>query len=329
MGSARTAGVAVVFLVAGLVAISAAPGYADDDKGMAMLRAGYASLKAQKYDAAIKTFSEALTAGKLKSDETAKALYYRGVAYRKARKPAQAISDFSRALWLKSGLTPTEAKDAEAQRTAAYKEAGASPAVAAASPATSAATSAKPAASSASKAAPTPTGWQTATRSTKSVGASNGGQAAPAATSNPVTNFFSNLFGGTGQSSATATPTSASPSPPTTGSVPAVSEWSSQTTSQPAGGKPTRHTAQAKKGHLTVQVAALRNKSEADALVRKLGTRHAALLRGRDAAVVPKAFGNMGTLYQVRVGPFASASAVRPFCQKMQSEGLDCLVQKN
>lgn len=326
MSNARTAGVAVVFLVAGLMAVSAVPGYADGDKGMAMLRAGYASLKAKKYDAAVKTFSEALTSGNLKSDETAKALYYRGVAYRKARKPAQAISDFSRALWLKSGLSPTEIKDAEAQRTAAYKEAGASPVVAGA-PAAPAVASVKPRASSATKTAAAPRGWQTATRPTKSGGSSGGGQGTSA--SNPITNFFSNLFGGTTQSSASTGPTGGSHSPSTTGSVPAVSEWSSQTKSQPARVNRTKRTAHARKGHLTVQVAAMRNKSEADALVRKLGTRHGALLKGRNAAVVPKAYGNMGTLYQVRVGPFATASATRPFCRKMQSDGLDCLVQKN
>ena len=78
-----------------------------------------------------------------------------------------------------------------------------------------------------------------------------------------------------------------------------------------------------------MQVAAVRQKAEADAVVRKLEARHRALLAGRNPVIVPKSYGNMGTLYQVRVGPFATTASAQPFCKQMRSSGLDCLVQKN
>ena len=54
----------------------------------------------------------------------AKALLYRGMAYRQQQKPAQAISDITSALWLKGGLSPTDRTSALQQRAAAYQEAG-------------------------------------------------------------------------------------------------------------------------------------------------------------------------------------------------------------
>jgi hypothetical protein len=54
----------------------------------------------------------------------AKALYYRGTAYRKQGKPAQAISDLTTAVWLKGGLSDTDRAQAMEQRQLAYSEAG-------------------------------------------------------------------------------------------------------------------------------------------------------------------------------------------------------------
>ena len=54
----------------------------------------------------------------------AKALLYRGIAYRQQKKPAQAIADLTSALWLKGGLAEADRSDALKQRTSAYQEAG-------------------------------------------------------------------------------------------------------------------------------------------------------------------------------------------------------------
>ena len=54
----------------------------------------------------------------------AKALLYRGIAYRQQKLPAQAIADLTSALWLKGGLGESDRADALRQRTSAYQEAG-------------------------------------------------------------------------------------------------------------------------------------------------------------------------------------------------------------
>ncbi|MCB1512267.1 MAG: SPOR domain-containing protein [Hyphomicrobiaceae bacterium] len=319
-----------VAILCGLLWTMAAPTQSADaagksvpPAGLAMLRQGHAQLKARKYAAAIATFSSALTSGKLSKEETGKALYYRGVAYRKSGQPALAIADFSNALWLRAGLSATQRQDAEKQRQAAYAEAGAA------------------------KSAPAPSpsgGWQTAapTRSPKPPTAS-----APAAPKKSATaNFFSNLFGGGTKSNPPPGPPPSRAAPPrTTSSVPHTSGWTSTASVNPAPRPPsrppvtaarTRPPARSKRqasnrarGRIVVQVAALRGRAEADALARRLAARHAALLNGRTPRVVPRAVGNMGTLYQVRIGPFTTAAATRPLCRKVRASGLDCLVQSN
>lgn len=85
---------------------------------------GMNALAQGRPDAAITSLSNALAAGSLPQQQTARALYYRGVAYRRSAKPAQAISDLTNALWIKNGLTDEQRTDAMAQRSAAYRDAG-------------------------------------------------------------------------------------------------------------------------------------------------------------------------------------------------------------
>jgi hypothetical protein len=65
-----------------------------------------------------------LAGGNLPPAIMAKALLYRGVAYRQQNKPAQAIADLTSALWLKGGLSDSDRKDALGHRRSAYQEAG-------------------------------------------------------------------------------------------------------------------------------------------------------------------------------------------------------------
>ena len=62
--------------------------------------------------------------GPLPSNQTARALYYRGLAHRKQGMPGWAISDLTRALQQQDGLSDAERSDAEDNRTAASREAG-------------------------------------------------------------------------------------------------------------------------------------------------------------------------------------------------------------
>jgi tetratricopeptide (TPR) repeat protein len=81
-------------------------------------------LEAGKHDQAIATLSATLAGGNLAPATMAKALLYRGIAYRQQKKPAQAISDFTSALWLKGGLSEADRADGLRQRAGAYQEAG-------------------------------------------------------------------------------------------------------------------------------------------------------------------------------------------------------------
>lgn len=86
--------------------------------------AGAKAFEGGKYEPAIQQLSTALSSGGLQSQQMAKALYYRGVAYRKQGKPAQAISDLTTSVWLKNGLSDSERAQAIEQRQGAYREAG-------------------------------------------------------------------------------------------------------------------------------------------------------------------------------------------------------------
>lgn len=92
--------------------------------GLKSYEAGAKAFEAGKYAPAIQSLSAALSAGGLSSQQMAKALYYRGVAYRKTGKSAQAISDLTSAVWLKNGLSDADRAAAMEQRQGAYQEAG-------------------------------------------------------------------------------------------------------------------------------------------------------------------------------------------------------------
>src|SRR5262249_36483004 len=81
-------------------------------------------LEAGKSAEAAQALTRVLTGGGLPPGMMAKALLYRGIAYRQQKKPAQAIADLRGALWLKGGLGGADRADALRQRAAAYEEAG-------------------------------------------------------------------------------------------------------------------------------------------------------------------------------------------------------------
>lgn len=85
---------------------------------------GTRAYESGKMTDAVEQLSTALTAGGLPSNQMAKALYYRGAAYRKQGKPALAISDLTSALWLKGGLSDADRALATDARQGAYREAG-------------------------------------------------------------------------------------------------------------------------------------------------------------------------------------------------------------
>ena len=87
-----------------------------------ILAKGIEAYQAGKLEPAIGGINAALR-GRLPAAQTARAYYYRGLAYRKQGNPGRAISDFSRALEY-PGLTDAERSDVAESREAAYREAG-------------------------------------------------------------------------------------------------------------------------------------------------------------------------------------------------------------
>lgn len=221
------------------------------------LESGIKSYQAGKNEAAVEALSVALQGG-LPSQDVARALYYRGAAYRKQGKPVQAISDLKSALWLKGGLSEAERGDATLQHAAAYKDAGLgeAPAIerttAVAEVTSGAAKGAEKRAAEAPVAAAPQAGAGQAA-GVQIAGAGSGpaqpvmSLAQPANAAEPaaetasgggITGFFSNLFGGAGSSQSSATETAQAPQRPlttasTTPQQPQVSSWADSTTVAP------------------------------------------------------------------------------------------------
>lgn len=227
----------------------------DPAAAKSLVENGIASVQAGKLDVGINQLSTALSGGGLPSQDMARALYYRGAAYRKQSKPALAISDLTSALWLKNGLKDGERQDAQAQRSAAYREAGlpdqtpagstaAEPrSIVAAVPGKGSSTAAAPSApakaastastaSAASATAMTPAERRAAEVAETRTETARAG-AAPAESSSSegggIGGFFGNLFGGS--SSAQKPMETASTPPP---SPPQASSWSTTTSDKPA-----------------------------------------------------------------------------------------------
>jgi hypothetical protein len=132
---------------------------------------------------------------------------------------------------------------------------------------------------------------------------------------------------------------SASPAP-TTAQASETLPWASNTSPPAAPGRvetaavaphatATKHTAaRAPSGKYVMQVASVRSREEADLMVAKLLTEHGGELGGRDPQVTEAVIGNMGTFYQVRVGPYADAKEPKSLCGTL-GNGFDCLVVTN
>ena len=87
--------------------------------------AGIKAYGVGKNEEALRAFEAAIRGG-LPSAQMPRMLYYRGLTFRKLGKPGFAVSDLTSALWLKSGLSEAERADAIKVRALAYNEAGVS-----------------------------------------------------------------------------------------------------------------------------------------------------------------------------------------------------------
>lgn len=88
------------------------------------LETGISAYQDGALEVAVEALSDALVQGDLSQQQTAEALYYRGLTYRELGKPGQAISDLTAAMSAKGGLSKAHLKEAMRNRAGAYREAG-------------------------------------------------------------------------------------------------------------------------------------------------------------------------------------------------------------
>jgi tetratricopeptide (TPR) repeat protein len=338
----------------------AAPEAAADEKGKAAalvqqaFEGGIKAYGSGKFEEAQRAFDAAVRGG-LPSAQMPRLLYYRGLTFRKLGKPGYAVSDLTSALWLKGGLSDAERADAIKTRALAYNESGVSDVP----PVPQSAYAEAPKIPSS-----TPAATQTAMAGGGgSAAPASNAPAAPtpsSSSSGGIGGFFSNLFGGSSSEEKPAEPPTSTASlggdnaPPPD---PAASGWGAATEvvahgSVPNGAAPKRapeiaapfvtqvasvdrqtsapappaERLSAPSGKFRLQVAAVRSRSEAEALAGLLVGRHADQLGGRHPEVDESVIGSMGTFYRVRLGPYANAKEPEQLCAALRSDGFDCLV---
>jgi len=286
----------------------------DPDEAQRVVDAAPQQLEAGKSAEAAHALTRVINGGGLPPAIMAKALLYRGIAYRQLKKPAQAIADLTGALWLKGGLSEADRGDALKQRVAAYQEAGLADSGEPVAPAVPNATRG-PRTASVSAAAPEP--------------------GAPPPASSGWSNPFAGWFGGS-----SPPPSAPPPQPPTTASIetppqvraapqpgPRTSAWTSNTQVRGSSGSAGESAAIAKpEGRFRIQIGMVRTQTEAQALSERIRREHPDALAAREAEIDEAVVGNMGSFYRVRVGPFASAQEGQAACAKLKGSGIDCLV---
>ncbi len=302
-------------------------------------------IQAGKIDQATQSLTAILNAGHLPPPIMAKALYTRGVAFRQKSQPAQAISDLTSALWLKGGLNETDRADALKQRSQAYADAGLSeagssvasagpeakerPAAPAkgwstetAAPAQAASggnwfenlfgASAAPAPPPAPKAAPPPA--ETASIS-KADPPSAGEKLATRPRVSKAWSSSTEVHAAAPERPRPAAP-AAAPEPRTAARVataePKTAPAPAAVVAAPAAGK------------YRVQLATVRTQAEAQALATKAKREHA-VLAASQPQIDQTVFGNMGSFYRVRFGPYATLQETQAVCARLKGSGFDCM----
>ena len=303
----------------------------DPAEAQSAIEAALKLLEGGKAEAAAQALSAVLTGGNLPPAMMAKALFYRGVAYRQQKLHAQAIADLTSALWVKGGLGGSDRADALRQRTSAYQEAGLAETGEPLAPA----------------AIPNVSRAPTRTASAEQTWGPEASPAPAAPKQSSGWNPFAGWFGGS--SAPAANPPAPQPAPPTTASIeasdpsstppasrPRISAWTRNTevhssgpppaAASPAPAVPSPPPAAKPEGRFRIQVGMVRTQDEAQALATKVKREHAAALAAREPEIDQAVVGNMGSFYRVRVGPFATQHDGQAACAKLKGSGLDCLV---
>jgi hypothetical protein len=275
------------------------------------VEAAHKLLETSKAEQASQMLTTVIGGGNLPPAIMAKALLYRGIAYRQQKLTAQAIADLTSALWLKGGLGEADRNDALRQRASAYQEAGL--------------------ADSGGPIEPAVPGGRTRTASAPEVpaGQSGGGWFNP----------FSGWFGGSSSSASEPAPQP----PPTTASIETArapvarsSGWTSTTEARNTPDARANSPAVAKAatqadGKFRIQLgvptaSGMRTQAEAQTLATRVKRDHGDVMASREPEIDETVVGSWGSFYRVRIGPFASAQEGQAACARLKGAGIDCLV---
>lgn len=75
-----------------------------------------------------------------------------------------------------------------------------------------------------------------------------------------------------------------------------------------------------------LQVGAVRSRAEAEKMVEAVRQKHGARLGSAPATIDEVVYGNMGTFYRVRLGPFVDAAIPGQVCTALRPDGYDCMI---
>lgn len=163
------------------------------------------------------------------------------------------------------------------------------------------------------------TGWGTQVVTDEPSGQS-GGAAQPGG----LAGLFSGIFGG-GQQSGAGDIETASTSPAGSTAAAAPAGQASAAAGQTGWSVPDAETGTSYR----LQLASLRSAEEAAAYVSDLRVKQAELLQSYRAQVDESVLGNMGTFYNVRLGPFPDERTSLKVCNRLQRDGIDCFLVVN
>ena len=295
----------------------------DPAVALAVYTSGVKAYQGGKFDLAVQSMNSAVNGG-LANNLMPKALYYRGAAFQKLGKPGQAISDLTSALWFKDGLDTAERAEATKLRASAYADAGLSDQGQAAQQ----------------------QGGDQRVAETGAIPGAKPAAAEPSSGGGGIGSLFGNLFGGGSSSkpaavatpvpAAVAAPAPTAPPEKVARSEPEVLPWAGKSagvgapataaaTAVAAARAPGAVAKPKKVGTYRIQVAAVKSRDEASAVIAKLQTLGGAVASAPSAVDETK-FGSMGTFFRVRLGPYASVAATKAPCDALKAGGLDCLV---
>jgi cell division septation protein DedD len=77
---------------------------------------------------------------------------------------------------------------------------------------------------------------------------------------------------------------------------------------------------------IQVQVASVRSREAAATVADRLRKEHGFRLDSREPVIEEKVYGNMGTFYAVKVGPYPDQTEPNKLCQVLRPTGYDCMV---